>query len=54
MFVMFYRFIESKGSKDPEGDLIAISSMLEGAFLYCVIAPDIFPMETMEDTHTMS
>lgn len=49
MFRMLFKFIQSKGSKDPEGDLMAISSMLEGAFLYCVVAPDIFPMETMED-----
>lgn len=49
VFQMLFAFIQSKGSKDPEGDLMAISSMLEGAFLYCVIAPDIFPIETMED-----
>ncbi|NQU52933.1 MAG: TetR/AcrR family transcriptional regulator [Bacteroidetes bacterium] len=49
MFQMLFKFIESQGSKDPEGDLMAISAMLEGAFLYCVVAPDIFPMEIMED-----
>lgn len=48
MFRMLYGFIQSQGSKDPEGDMMAISSMLEGAFLYCVVAPEIFPMDTME------
>lgn len=49
VFQMLFAFIQSKGSKDPQGDLMAISSMLEGAFLYCVVAPDIFPIEIMED-----
>lgn len=49
MFLMLLNFIQSQGSKDPEGDLMAISSMLEGAFLYCVVAPGIFPMEVMEE-----
>jgi len=49
MFQMIFNFIKSQGSKDPKGDLMAISAMLEGAFLYCVVAPDIFPMEIMEE-----
>lgn len=49
IFQMLFKFIKSQGSKDPEGDLIAISAMLEGAYLYCVVAPDIFPIEIMED-----
>lgn len=49
IFQMMFSFIKAKGSSDPEGDLMVISSMLEGAFLYCVIAPDIFPVEVMED-----
>lgn len=49
IFQKLFAFIESKGSKDPQGDLMAISSMLEGAFLYCVAAPNIFPIEIMED-----
>ncbi|MEN8116144.1 MAG: TetR/AcrR family transcriptional regulator [Bacteroidota bacterium] len=49
MFQMLFNFIQSKGSEDPEGDLMVISAMLEGAFLYCVAAPDIFPMEIMEE-----
>lgn len=49
VFLMMSNFIKAKGSKDPEGDLMVISSMLEGAFLYCVVAPEVFPMEIMED-----
>ena len=49
IFKLFYGFICDQGSKNPEKDLMAIASMLEGAFLYCVAAPEIFPMEQMED-----
>ena len=49
VFLMMYNFIKSQGSKDPEGDLMAISSMLEGAFLYCVVAPEVFPIDTLEE-----
>ena len=48
-FSMMYEFIKSQGSKDPEGDMMAISAMIEGAFLYCVAAPDLFPMDKMEE-----
>ena len=48
-FRMMYQFIQSHGSKDPEGDLMAISAMIEGAFLYYVAAPDVFPMDIMEE-----
>ena len=46
---MFMEFIISKGSKDPEGDLMAIAAMIEGAFLYAVAAPNAFPMDIMEE-----
>lgn len=49
IFKLFYGFICDQGSNNPENDLMAISAMLEGAFLYCVAAPEIFPMEQMED-----
>jgi AcrR family transcriptional regulator len=49
LFQMLFKFLKSQGSKDPQGDLMVISSMLEGAFLYCVTAPDIFPAEIMEE-----
>ena len=46
---MMYNFIKSSGSKDPEGDLMVVSAMLEGAFLYCIVAPEIFPVDVMEE-----
>ncbi|MCY1719504.1 TetR/AcrR family transcriptional regulator [Prolixibacteraceae bacterium Z1-6] len=49
IFNLFFGFIKSRGSKNPESDLMAISSMLEGAFLYCVAAPDVFPMDKLEE-----
>ncbi|WP_319503082.1 TetR/AcrR family transcriptional regulator [uncultured Draconibacterium sp.] len=49
IFNLFYGFIKAHGSKDPETDLMAIASLLEGAFLYCVAAPDVFPMEKLEE-----
>ena len=48
-FRMMYEFIKSQGSEDPEGDMMAISAMIEGAFLYCVAAPDLFPMDKLEE-----
>lgn len=47
-FAMIYQFIASKGNADPEGDLMLISMMIEGAFLYAVAAPGIFPIEQMK------
>ena len=49
IFQMFYQFIVSTGSSDPEKDLMAVAAMIEGAFLYLVAAPDVFPMEKMEE-----
>ncbi len=45
---MFYQFIVSCGSNDPEKDLMAVSAMIEGAFLYLVAAPEIFEGDKME------
>ena len=49
MFRMMYEFIASQGSSDPEGDLMIISAMLEGTFLYAIAAPDIFPLDRMKE-----
>ena len=49
LFEMLYSFIKSKGSSDPDGDLMVISAMIEGAFLYAVAAPGIFDMDVMEE-----
>lgn len=46
---LFYGFIKKHGSKDPDSDLIAIASLIEGAFLYCVAVPDVFPMNKLEE-----
>lgn len=48
IFNMFYQFIVSKGSKNPEKDLMAVASMIEGAFLYLVAASDFFPAKELE------
>jgi len=50
IFNMFFAFIKKQGSKDPESDFMAIAAMLEGAFLYCVAAPNFFPMEKIEES----
>ena len=49
IFKMFYQFIEASGSKNPEQDLMSVASMIEGAFLYVVAAPEVFPVEKMEE-----
>jgi len=48
IFKMMYEFIVSKGSSDPEGDLMIVSAMLEGTFLYAIAAPNIFPIDQMK------
>jgi AcrR family transcriptional regulator len=47
-FNMVYQFIASRGNTDPEGDLMLISMLVEGAFLYAVAAPGIFPIEQLK------
>ncbi|MBN1985363.1 MAG: TetR/AcrR family transcriptional regulator [Prolixibacteraceae bacterium] len=49
VFLMMFNFIKSQGSDDPEGDLMAIAAMIEGTFLYFVVAPEIFPPDVMEE-----
>ncbi len=44
-----FQFIVSKGSSDPEGDVMVISALLEGAYLFAITAPEIFPEKSMED-----
>lgn len=52
MFKMMYDFLVSKGSKDPEGDLLIINSMIEGAFLYAIVAPELFPIDKLKEKIT--
>ncbi len=49
MFQMMYNYIKSKGSIDPEGDLMVISAMIEGAFLYSLSIPDMFPVDILRE-----
>ena len=50
VLTMLYNFVKSKGSKDPEGDVMAISAMMEGAYLFMVTASEFFPAEKLEQT----
>lgn len=47
-FKVMYEFLTSQGVTDPEGDMMIISAMIEGALLYTVVASDIFPLEVMK------
>ncbi|SHE76026.1 transcriptional regulator, TetR family [Mariniphaga anaerophila] len=46
---MLNRFTTSMGSKDPEGDLLVISSLVKGALLIVISAPDFFSLKQLED-----
>jgi AcrR family transcriptional regulator len=47
---LFYDFVKISGSITPENDLIAISSLIKGAHLILITAPDFFPSKQFEDT----
>jgi AcrR family transcriptional regulator len=49
---MLNQFIKTIGSKDPEGDLLVISSLVKGALLVVISAPDFFPLKQLEDKVT--
>jgi AcrR family transcriptional regulator len=49
---MLNHFIKNMGSKDPEGDLMVISSLVKGALLVVISAPDFFPVKQLEDKVT--
>jgi hypothetical protein len=40
------------GSKDPEGDMMVISSLLKGISMVIITAPDFFPAKQLEDKVT--
>ncbi len=44
-----YNFLKNNGSKDPEGDMMVISALMEGAFLYVIVATDFFPVDVLEE-----
>ncbi len=49
IFKLFYNFIISRGSKDPESDMLAISALLKGSFITAITAPEFFPPEKLDD-----
>jgi len=49
---MLNQFIASMGSKDPEGDLMVISSLVKGSLLVVISAPEFFPLKQLEDKVT--
>jgi len=49
---MLNQFIKTMGSKDPEGDLMVISSLVKGSLLVVISAPEFFPLKQLEDKVT--
>ena len=47
---LFFDFVKVSGSIAPENDLIAISSLIKGAHLILITAPDFFPSGQFEET----
>ncbi|HET6557656.1 MAG TPA: TetR/AcrR family transcriptional regulator, partial [Prolixibacteraceae bacterium] len=43
-------FLKAMGSKDSETDLLAISSLIKGASVILITAPDFFPADKLEAT----
>lgn len=46
---MLHTFLQSEGSVDPDGDLMAISALLKGTAVLLVTAPDFFPLADFEE-----
>jgi AcrR family transcriptional regulator len=49
IFLIFYKFIENMGSRNPESDFLSVSALLKGAYLTGVAAPQYFSPEKMDD-----
>jgi len=47
---LMLNFMKVSGSKAPESDLMAISSLIKGAHLILITAPDFFPADQFEET----
>ena len=43
-------FLKEMGSMDPEGDMLAISSLIKGATVLILTAPEFFPIDKLEDS----
>jgi AcrR family transcriptional regulator len=54
IMMMLSQFTASMGSKDPEGDVMVISSLLKGASMVIITAPYFFPVKQLEDKVTAS
>jgi AcrR family transcriptional regulator len=52
IMLMLNQFIKNMGSKDPEGDLMVISSLVKGSLLVVISAPEFFPLKQLEDKVT--
>lgn len=52
IMLMLNQFIKTMGSKDPEGDLMVISSLVKGSLLVVISAPEFFPLKQLEDKVT--
>jgi AcrR family transcriptional regulator len=52
LMMMLSQFTLSMGSKDPEGDMMVISSLLKGISMVIITAPDFFPAKQLEDKVT--
>jgi AcrR family transcriptional regulator len=49
VILMLNQFITTMGSKDPEGDLMVISSLIKGAIMVLVTVPDFSPVKQLEE-----
>jgi AcrR family transcriptional regulator len=47
---LMFGFLTSNGSKDPQKDMLVISSLIKGAQIIQISAPDTFPAEVFEET----
>lgn len=47
---LFFNFIKESGSIDPANDIIAISSLIKGAHLILITAPDYFQENKFEES----
>jgi len=52
IMMMLSQFTASMGSKDPEGDVMVISSLLKGASMVIITAADYFLVKQLEDKVT--
>jgi AcrR family transcriptional regulator len=49
IYTIFLQFLKNMGSKQPESDILSISSMLKGAYITGITAPEFFPPEKLDN-----